>query len=144
MRHEGTVKVKRRSREASGDIADCGFRPGAAYSPEGLRIADLTAKNRARPVAAKGMEPSRFRIGRFHKQEKILQRKVAKAQRRKAAKHFCILLSQFLLFSLRLCAFAPLRLKKRVHRGLLLYDAAATTLFRPFLCIYMTNWSKSL
>jgi len=38
--------------------------------------------------------------------DKILQRKVAEAQRRKAAKHFCFLLSKFLLFSLRLCAFA--------------------------------------
>ena len=57
MRHEGTVKVKRRSREASGDIADCGFRPGAAYSPEGLQIADLTATTTARPATTKRNEP---------------------------------------------------------------------------------------
>ena len=51
MRHEGTVKG--RGQAEARDIADCGFRPGAAYSPEGLRIAELTAKNTARPAAIK-------------------------------------------------------------------------------------------
>jgi hypothetical protein len=40
MRHEGKVKGR------VGRIADCG-----------LRIADLTAKNAARPAVTKGIEP---------------------------------------------------------------------------------------
>jgi hypothetical protein len=39
MRHEGTGKVKGRIREEAAAIADCG-----------LRIADLTTKNAARPA----------------------------------------------------------------------------------------------
>jgi hypothetical protein len=62
------------------------------------------ARGAARPAATEGIAP---RISRI---KKIFQRQVAKSQRRKAAKHFGFLLSQFLLFSLRLRAFAPLRL----------------------------------
>jgi len=58
-----------RLREGAGDIADCG-----------LQIADLTAKNAARPAATEGTAP---RIRAISRIKRIFQRKVAKTQSRK-------------------------------------------------------------
>jgi len=97
VRHVGTVKG--RIRQEAGGIADCPDAPG--------RIADLTAKNAARPDATEGIEP---RISPISRRKKIFQRKVAKSQRRKEG----IPIPN----RERLRAFAPLRLSAACPSGL--------------------------